>query len=254
MRIFRSSRDLLVVKKKTKAAPNPRLRNWQCGEVYHVYQRGNYKQDVFHTDVQLITYLQRLNLLAERYFVRIHAFCLMSNHVHVLVETSRKDGISRFMQHLQAYHSRWIHGTKGLDGHLWKNRFGAKRIKSPRHYRDALLYIERNLLAAGLVRYAQDYPYSSAAARVANRSTAVIGYGMNQAIVQLYVDRWQRECDPSAWKHWLCNPKSAALDEDLAEVRKVLGKDRKSPLNPGPLPFPGPPQAAQAATAYPGCE
>ena len=72
MRIFRSSRDLIVVKKKTKTAPNPRLRNWQCGEVYHVYQRGNYKQDVFHTDVQLITYLQRLNLLAERYFVRIH--------------------------------------------------------------------------------------------------------------------------------------------------------------------------------------
>ncbi len=225
--------------KKSKSAPNPRLRNWRCGEVYHIYQRGNYKQEVFYTEVQLITYLQRLNLLAERYLVRVHAFCLMSNHIHFLVEARRKDGISRFMQHLQAYHARWIHGTQGRDGHLWKNRFGAKQIRSARHYREALVYVERNPLAAGLVRHAEDYPYSSAAAHVAQSNQATVGFGNQQAVIELYLDRWKAECDPSTWKHWLCNPKSAALNEDLAEVRKVLGKDRGSPLNPRPLPFPG---------------
>ena len=198
--------------KKKQLEPTSRRRNWRCGEVYHVYQRGNYRQDVFTSDVQRLIYLQRLDRLAQRYFVRVHAFALMSNHVHFLVEASRNDGISRFMQQLQAFHARWLHSLQERDGHLWKNRFRVKRIKSPRHYRDALLYIERNPLAAVMVRRAEQYTYSSAAAHAANSPTAIIGEGVNQAIVHLHLDRWHRECDPSRWAHWLNNPKSAALN------------------------------------------
>lgn len=226
---------------KKKREPTSRRRNWQCGEVYHIYQRGNYRQQVFFTEVQLITYLQRFSLLAKRYSIRVHALCLMSNHVHFLLETTRTDGISRFMQQLQAYHSRWIHGTQQRDGHLWKNRFGVKRIKSPRHYRTAMLYVERNPLAAGFVRQPHEYAYSTAAAHVANSPTATIGYGDLQATIDLYLPRWQLECDPLTWKHWLQNPKSAALNEDFALVHKVLGKDQRYPLNPVALPLPIPP-------------
>ena len=224
-------------RKNKKLEPTSRLRNWQCGEVYHIYQRGNYKQPVFYTEIQLLVYLQRFDMLARRYSIRVHAFCLMSNHVHFVLETTRRDGISRFMQQLQAYHSRWIHGTQERDGHLWKNRFGVNRIKSPRHYRHALVYTERNPLAAGFVRTATQYAYSSAAAHAANSPTVTIGHGPNQATVHLYLDRWRLQCDPDHWAHWLQNPKSAALNEDLAEIQKVLGKDRHRPLNPTPLPM-----------------
>jgi hypothetical protein len=165
----------------------------------------------------------------------------MSNHVHFLVETTRKDGISRFMQQLQAYHSRWIHGTQNRDGHLWKNRFGAKEIVSAIHYRKTLLYIERNPLEARIVTRAEDYPYSSAAAHVADTPTATFGH---QITVNLFLDRWRAECDPAAWRQALEDPKQAAIDSD---VREILGKDRLSPLLPVALPPPKPPTSALSA-------
>ena len=223
---------------KKKHIPIPRLRNWRCFEVYHVYQRGNYKQPVFFTSTDLLSYLKRIDLLATRYSIRLHAFCLMSNHVHFLLETTRKDGISRFMQQLQSYHSRWIHSNQQRDGHLWKNRFGAKQITSSRHYHKALLYVERNPLTAGLVKRPEDYLYSSAAAHVAQLDVAVIGCGDEQVNVHLYVDRWRAECDPATWSVALEDPARAAMDQDLAEVRKVLGKDRQMPLNATSLPPP----------------
>jgi hypothetical protein len=138
------------------------------------------------------------------------------------------------MQALQAYHSRWIHGTQQRDGHLWKNRFGAKPIKSASHYRQALLYIERNPVMAVLVERAEDYTYSSAAAHASNSPVAIIG----QAKVRLYLDRWRRECQSENWSDWLRDPQHAAFQQDLAEVRQVLGNDRQSSLNPIALPMP----------------
>ena len=233
---FASRNPLISVKTKKRQNPNPRLRNWQCGEVYHVYQRGNYKQDVFHTHDQLITYLNRVDILARRYHVRLHAFCLMSNHVHFLVETTRKDGISRFMQQLQSYHARWIHSTQGRDGHLWKNRFGAKQIRSSRHYHKAMIYIERNPVEAHLAKTAAEYPYSSAAAHVANSPVATFGQGPHQATVHLYLDRWRAECDPATWAEALADPSQTASYPDQAHILRVLGPDRHRPLLPNPIP------------------
>jgi len=217
-----------------KFTPTPRLRNWKCLETYHVYQRGNYRQQIFFTEAQILTYLQRIDLLAKRYSVRIHGFCLMSNHVHFLLETTRKDGISRFMQQLQAYHARWIHGTQLRDGHLWKNRFGAKLITSPHQFRETLLYIERNPLAARLSGRAEDYPYSSAAAHVANSPSATIGEGKLQATIHLFLDRWHRECDYQNWRH-LLQPRGTAPNGDIDETLKILGKQREAPLDPIPI-------------------
>ncbi len=231
--------------RKRLRPPPPRVRDWKCGYVYHVYQRGNYKQSVFHDQTQIVHYLQRFDLLARRYDVRIHAFCIMSNHIHFVLEPTRRGGgISSLMQHLQSYHARWIHRALDRDGHLWKNRFRAKRVTSPAHYRALLLYVERNPVEAGLVRRAERYAYSSAAAHSAGRTAHRLQHGSQIALIHLHLDRWRLDCDDvPPWRRLLrlAPPTLTASDMNDA-IARLLGRDWQRPLNPHHLPPPQPPR------------
>ena len=234
--------------------PRP-LRDLKCHRVYHVYQRGNQRQRVFHSQFQLLSYLNRLDRLARRYKVRIHALCLMSNHVHFLLEPTRKRGISNLMRDLQSQHAREVLLLKNSDGHLWKHHYGAIAL-SPSHYRAALLYVEQNPVRAGLVQHAADYAYSSAAAHLANSSHVQVLHRKGFAHVGLYLGRWQKEFatpdqEKVDWQSWLDQPLDAAHKQDLAQITKILGPDRLTPLptHPAPQPQLHPRPQPQAATA-----
>jgi len=108
----------------------PRLRNWKCRQVYHVYQRGSRRQNTFLNPMDSVLYLDKLDVFARRYKVRIHCFCLMSNHVHFMLEPLRKGAISRLMQHLQSQYARHVHHRLNTQGHLWHHHFHAKLIRS----------------------------------------------------------------------------------------------------------------------------
>lgn len=229
-------------------------RDLKCHRCYHVYQRGNERKRVFQSQFQLLSYLNRLDRLARRYKVRIHAFCLMSNHVHFILEPTRKRGISNLMRDLQSQHAREVLLLRHSDGHLWKHHFGALAL-SPAHYRAAMLYVEQNPVRAGLVARPADYPYSSAAAHLAGAPYTEIHHRKGHARVDLYLKRWQREFsvpnEPMDWQHWLTEPLDAARKQDLRELAKVLGPDRITPVPVHPLPFPHPPAPAPAVCAAP---
>ena len=230
------------------SVPRP-IRSFKCRRVYHVYQRGNRRQPVFQSQAQLLSYLNRLDRLARRYKVRIHAFCLMSNHVHFILEPLRKRGISNLMRDLQSQHAREFLLLHQTDGHLWKHHFGALDL-SPTHYRAAMLYIEQNPVRAGLAKHAADYPYSSAAAHLANLPHAEVHHRKGFAHVDLYLPRWQKafatDNQPVDWLHWLQQPLDAAHKQDLAEITKILGPDRITPVPSHSLPKPVPPPPPQS--------
>ena len=221
----------------------PRRRHWICGHVYHVYQRGSQRQNTFLHPAHLLLYLLRLDLLARRYKVRIHAFCLMSNHVHFLLEPRRKGAISRLMQHLQGGHARYMNGLKHTQGHLWRNHFHAKHITNEAQYCATLLYIEQNPTAASLTQQAHLYPYSSAAAHVQNQPLLTVKHKHLTAQVTLYLDRWRQafQITPETnWATWLTSPRQATFLQDVANL---IGQP---PQKASALPWP----AAQAlATA-----
>lgn len=229
--------------RRSPQLPSRPKRNFKCRQCYHVYQRGNRRQTVFHNQAQLLSYANRLNRLARRYKVRIHCFCLMSNHVHFILEPLRKRAISNLMRDLQSQHAREVLQSQRTDGHLWKHHFGAIAL-SPSHYRAALLYIEQNPVRAGMCRRAQDYPYSSAAAHLANSPLTEISHRKGFAQVNLYLGRWQKEFAPPGqavdWQHWLTRPVDAAHKQDLALVTKILGPDRITPVPCHALPLPQP--------------
>lgn len=210
----------------------PRLRQWKCRQVYHVYQRGSQRQNTFHKPEHLILYLDRLDVLARRYRVRIHAFCLMSNHVHFMFEPLRRGAISRLMQHLQSQHARYMNGLKGTEGHLWRNHFHAKHIANSVQYCATLLYIEQNPSAANAYKQAHLYPYSSAQAHVANDAIYTIAHRHHRARVKLYLDRWRREfeIDPQTnWATWLRSPRQAIFLQDIA---RFVGKPPQTAITP----------------------
>jgi len=216
-------------RRKLSAAP-PRTRDWKVRQVYHVYQRGSRRQRVFKTRAQLIGYLDRFDRLARRYRVRVHAFCLMSNHVHFMLEPLAKWGISQVMQHLQSQYARSVHQEMGVNGHMWRNHFHCKPIRSSSQYRATILYVEQNPTSAGMAKKAHLYDYSSAPAHAANDEHHSLQHGPHKCKVRLYLGRWRKEFpDHANWAHWLRSPRDAAHKAELAEIERILGTDRLQP-------------------------
>ena len=241
---------------KLRSKLPPRLRNFKCRQVYHVYQRGSQRQRIFDGKAHVIFYLDRLDRLARRYKVRIHAFCLMDNHVHFMLEPERKGGVSRMMQHLQSYHARYMNGLRHTDGHLWRNHFEAKHIASSAQYQATLLYIEKNPVVAGMCQQAHRYAFSSAVAHTENQPIYTLARHEREAQVKLYLPRWRKEFaiaaeGPTDWPTWLRSPREASHNQDLAEmlgaqdVKAIEGKPLLPPWKPRPLP----PAEARAISA-----
>ncbi|MBY0504227.1 MAG: transposase [Bryobacteraceae bacterium] len=188
---------------------------------------------MFETQAQLVRYLNHFDRLARRCQVRVHAFCLMSNHVHFLLEPRKTWGISHLMQQLQSHYARTVHQGMKLTGHLWRNHFHAKCIKDDAQYRATLIYIEQNPTAAGIVMRAHRYEYSSAPAHTANQSDYQLNYKHHRATVQLYLDYWREKFPGHAdWPAHLRSPR----EEDFTDIERVLGPDRVQLLNPIALP------------------
>jgi REP element-mobilizing transposase RayT len=179
---------------------------------------------VFLNHTLYLLYIHRLFLMARRYSLRVHAFCCMPNHVHLILEPTRKGGLSDFMRDLQSGYARLLHLPRGRDGHAWKHHYGCKRL-SAQHYRTAMWYVEHNPVKAGLVQRAEDWPYSSAKAHVTGQTVILKGRRKRQAILELYAKRWQQEFPNTDWRAWLRSPAEEDLRQRIREVEQVLGKD-----------------------------
>ena len=94
----------------------------------HVVQRGNNRDPIFFDESDYAAYLKWLGEAAERYGCAVHAYVLMTNHVHVLVTPGDSDGVSRMMQYLGRKYVPYINHSYGTTGTLWEGRFKASLI------------------------------------------------------------------------------------------------------------------------------
>ena len=141
----------------------PRTARASAGNVcYHVLNRGNAKQVVFHKEHDYSAFLKLLHEASNRIAMRLLAYCVMPNHFH-LVLWPRADGdLSGWMQWLLTAHVRRYHRHYESSGHVWQGRFKAFPIQQDEHLLRVLRYVERNPLRAKLVRKAEAWPWSSA--------------------------------------------------------------------------------------------
>lgn len=133
------------------------------GLCYHVISRGNRKERVFHKKGDFDAMVALLRAARERVRMRVLAYCIMPNHIH-LVLWPREDGdLGTTMQWLLTSHVRRYHRHYGTSGRVWQGRYKAFPIQHDSHLRTVLRYVERNPLRAGLVRKAEDWAWSSLA-------------------------------------------------------------------------------------------
>lgn len=131
------------------------------GFTQHVIQRGNNRAPCFRERADYQRYLEYLAISAHKHDCQIHAYVLMSNHVHLLVTPDRAWGIAEMMQALGRRYVYYFNKTYQRTGTLWEGRYKASLIDSDAYLLTCMRYIELNPVRADMVNHAGEYPWSS---------------------------------------------------------------------------------------------
>ncbi len=135
------------------------------GAVYHITARGNGRQAIFHDDRDYLKFLEIFVKTQERYNWLCHAYCLMGNHYHLMIETPEAN-ISKGMPRLNAAFSRAHHKRHETVGHLFQGRFKGIVVDRESYLLELARYVVLNPVRAGLVARPEDWPWSSYRATV----------------------------------------------------------------------------------------
>ena len=127
----------------------------------HVIQRGHNRQAIFFEDNDYYSYLSWLKDASIRYECQIHAYVLMTNHVHLLATPKTSDGISRMMQSVGRKYVPYINHTYERSGTLWEGRYKGCLVDHEEYLFTCMRYIELNPVRAGMVSQPEEYRWSS---------------------------------------------------------------------------------------------
>jgi len=130
------------------------------GALYHAILRGNSGQTIFFDDNDRTRFYLLIQEGVERFGHRIHAFCLMTNHVHLAIQIA-DISLSRILQNLSFRYTRWVNWRQGKTGHLFQGRYKAVLIDADTYLQELTRYIHLNPVRAGMVRETEKYPWSS---------------------------------------------------------------------------------------------
>ena len=146
------------------------------GVPVHVVQRGNNREPIFFDAVDYQVYLDWLEEAAVRYDCLVHAYVLMTNHVHLLATPKNKASVSQMMQHLGRLYVPYINKSYSRSGTLWEGRYKGNLVQHDVHLLTCMRYIELNPVRANMVKTASDYHWSSYAANAKGHSDSLITY------------------------------------------------------------------------------
>ena len=143
-----------------------KLREEVEGGVYHVFARGNDKRLIYRDDIDRRTYLVMLRGTVRECRWRLLGYCLMDNHVHLLIETPEAN-LGRGIQRMHGLYAREFNARHRRAGHLFQGRYGAVRIKTDEQLWTVAVYVAMNPVEAGLCATPDEWPWSSHSATLA---------------------------------------------------------------------------------------
>lgn len=127
----------------------------------HITHRGNNRQACFYEDNDRAFYLFHLRRLLPNTQCSLHAYCLMSNHVHLLLTPASVESCAALMKALAQLHTQYVNRTYGRSGSLWEGRFHSCLVQSDQYLLTCYRYVERNPVEAGLCKRPEEYEWSS---------------------------------------------------------------------------------------------
>ena len=138
-----------------------RARMYVAGLPYHIVQRGNNREVCFIEPANYQFYLELWRQVVRRYVVAVHAYCLMTNHVHFLVTPQRDSSISDTMKVVGSRYAQYMNLRYKRTGTLWEGRHRSSLVQSDRYLLRCYRYIELNPVRAGMVERPEEYRWSS---------------------------------------------------------------------------------------------
>ena len=129
------------------------------GAVYHVILRGNAGAPIFFENRDRYRFYLLLQESVERFHCRIHGFCCMTNHIHLVVQVADIP-LSQIMQSLSLKYTRWINYTRQRTGHLFQGRYKAIMLDADAYLLELVRYVHLNPVRAGMMECLDDYPWS----------------------------------------------------------------------------------------------
>jgi len=129
--------------------------------IYHIISRGNNREWVFNEAEDFERYLDICRRYKEKFGFKLYHWVLMSNHVHLILETPEESSLSKIMQGMNLAYTIWFNRKSGKVGHLWQDRFKSTVVERDSYLLECGRYVERNPLRAGMVKDLKEYPWSS---------------------------------------------------------------------------------------------
>jgi putative transposase len=170
---------------------------------HHVTQRGNARQVILSDDADRMAYLELLREYSELYRVSLLGYCLMSNHVHLIVVPCTAQALSQALKQAHGRYASYWNARASSSGHVWQGRFYSCPLDQS-HLWTALRYVELNPVRAGMVSTAEQWPWSSAAAHCLSNPP-----DMPHATI-LDMERWRKRWTTAEWKDFMGARESAA--------------------------------------------
>ena len=212
-----------------------------AGIAWHIIQRGNNRAVCFHAEADYRRYLDDLAEQSRRFGCAIHAYVLMTNHVHLLLTPERTDSAGRLMKHLGQRYVQYINRVYRRSGTLWEGRFRSCLAQSEDYVLACYRYIELNPVRAAMVRHPRDYRWTSFHANGEGRADALITPhdeylrlgGTAAARLQAYRALFKAHLDPETVDHIrlatngntvLGHPRFAAQIAEMLQRRVTRGK------------------------------
>jgi len=194
------------------------------GHAQHIIQRGNNRELIFADTQDYHFYLECLQEAADRHGLDIHAYVLMSNHVHILCTPHTKISIGKSLQSVGRRYVGHYNYTYSRTGTLWEGRYKATLIDSEQYLLTCMRYVELNPVRAGMVNHPTDYPWSSYSANAHGKENPLVkSHELYRGLGRSMSERL------SAYKQLFL---SAACEADIETIREntnkawVLGNDR----------------------------
>lgn len=154
---------------------------------HHIIQRGNRRQDVFFIEEDYHYYLELLKEWCKEEELDVWAYCLMTNHVHLIISPNEHSNLSRAIGEVHRRYTRMINFREKWRGYLWQGRFSSFPMEESWLLK-AVSYVELNPVKAGMVDFAWDYPWSSVHAHLSGHDELGL---VDTKKMSHYVDNWK---------------------------------------------------------------
>lgn len=141
---------------------------------YHIIHRGNQKQKIFLEDADFEKFLQILLHYKRKFAFKLYAYCLMPNHIHLIIEVNKNNDLAKIIQGISLTYTIWFNNKYEKVGHLWQGRFKNMIILKDKYLIDCLNYVEYNPVRSKLTSSPVDYPWSSWKHRTLNSKSSLL--------------------------------------------------------------------------------